>query len=60
MTAALASPGLCKELLGSELIYAPVDPAEPPDEETVAKISHLVEELEDNEDTLRVWTTLDG
>lgn len=60
LTAALASPGLCKELLGSELIYAPVDPAGPPDEDTVAKISHLVEDLEDLEDTLRVWTTLDG
>lgn len=55
----MTAPDLCKELLASELVYSPVDPAEPPDEETAAKVENLVETLEENDDTVRVWTTLD-
>lgn len=54
------APGLCRELVNSELIYAPSDPGEAPDEETENQIANLIEALEENEDTLRVWTTLDN
>ena len=54
------SSGLCKELVNSELIYAPSDPGEAPDEDTEKQIATLIEALEENEDTLRVWTTLDN
>ena len=59
MTSAVTAPGLCKELLSSELIYVPVDPAEAPDEDTEAKVSNLVEALENLDDTRCVWTSLD-
>lgn len=59
VTSAVTKGGLCKELVSSELIYVPNDPSEPPEGELEEKISSLVEGLEDHEDTLRVWTTLD-
>ncbi|KAI0797754.1 YebC-like protein [Abortiporus biennis] len=59
VASAVTAPGLCKELVGSELVYVPKDPSEAPDEETATRLSELVEELEDDEDVLRVWTTLD-
>ncbi|KAI0078990.1 YebC-like protein [Panus rudis PR-1116 ss-1] len=59
LTAAVTAPGMAKELLKSELVYQPIEQAEVPDEETQRKVAELVEELEENEDTLRVWTTLD-
>ena len=59
VTEAVTSRGLADELIGSELVYQPVDAAEPPDEQLESKISNIVDALEENEDTLRVWTTLD-
>ncbi|GJE97094.1 YebC/PmpR family DNA-binding transcriptional regulator [Phanerochaete sordida] len=59
LTSAVTAPGLCKELLASELVYSPVDPTDPPDEATVTKIENLVEALEENDDVVRVWTSLD-
>ncbi|KAJ3553456.1 hypothetical protein NM688_g3602 [Phlebia brevispora] len=59
LTAAVTEQGLCKELVSSEMVYAPVDKPEPPDEETEEKIGKLVEALEGLEDTLRVTTTID-
>jgi len=49
-----------RELLSSELVYLPLA-AQVPDagEELTAKIANLVESLEENEDVLRVYTTLD-
>ncbi|EKM55731.1 uncharacterized protein PHACADRAFT_95157, partial [Phanerochaete carnosa HHB-10118-sp] len=58
LTSAVTAPGLCEELLASELVYSPIDPAEPPDEQAVTKIESLVETLEENDDVVRVWTTL--
>jgi translational activator of cytochrome c oxidase 1 len=60
VTTAVSAPGLCRQVVGSELIYVPVDPAEPPDEHTSTKVTHLVEVLENLEDTRRVWTSLDA
>ena len=60
VTNAVMAPGLCRELINSELIYAPNEPGEAPDDETETRIADLVEALEENEDTLRVWTTLDN
>lgn len=45
-------------LLNSELVYASIQPSQT-SSETESEISDLVEELEANEDTLRVWTSLD-
>jgi translational activator of cytochrome c oxidase 1 len=46
------------ELLNSELVYAPIQPSQT-SSEIESEISDLIEELEANEDTLRVWTSLD-
>jgi translational activator of cytochrome c oxidase 1 len=46
------------EVLASELIWSPLEKAEG-DDELREKIATLVEDLEENEDCLRVWTTLD-
>ncbi|KAI0319826.1 YebC-like protein [Amylostereum chailletii] len=59
LTAAVTAPGLVRELLNSELIYAPGMPGEA-DEEMENAVGELVQKLEDHEDTLRVWTTLDS
>lgn len=59
VTTAVTNSGLIKDLLGSELVYTPVDKLEPQDEELITKISEIVDNLEECEDTLRVWTTLD-
>ncbi|KAI0085465.1 YebC-like protein [Irpex rosettiformis] len=59
VTTAVTAPGLAKELLGSEVIYAPVDKADIQDEELTNKVSTLVDSLEELEDTMNVWTTLD-
>ena len=55
----MTAPGLCKELLASEMVYVPTDPADAPDEETEGRLERLVDTLEGLEDTRRVWTTLD-
>ena len=59
LTSAVAAPGLSREVLASELVYAPLQEGMPPDETIEAKIADLVDDLEEQEDTLRVWTTLD-
>jgi len=46
------------ELLDSELVYASIQPSQT-SSEMEGEISDLIEELEANEDTLRVWTSLD-
>lgn len=59
LTSAVTGSDISKELLSSELIYAPVDKVESSDEELEGKVKELVEDLEEDEDTLRVWTTID-
>ncbi|TFK55264.1 DUF28-domain-containing protein [Heliocybe sulcata] len=59
VAAAVTAPGKCKELLERELIYVPSEPSEEPDESLRESIANLVEDLEDNESTMRVWTSLD-
>ncbi|KDQ59465.1 hypothetical protein JAAARDRAFT_127346 [Jaapia argillacea MUCL 33604] len=60
LTAAVLASSMARELLSSELIYAPVEKAAEPDEDIESKITDLVESLEESEDCLRVWTTLDS
>ncbi|KAI0781183.1 YebC-like protein [Trametes elegans] len=59
LTSALTAPGVCRELISSELVYAPLEPLEGLEEETVESLDKLVEAIEDLDDTLRVWTTAD-
>jgi translational activator of cytochrome c oxidase 1 len=59
LTSAVAGSGLSREVLASELIYTPSGESALPDETMEAQIADLVEDLEEHEDTLRVWTTLD-
>ncbi|THH13354.1 hypothetical protein EW146_g6855 [Bondarzewia mesenterica] len=59
LTTAVMASGLARELLTSELIYAPSEAPEGVDEEMESRVGEMVNELEENEDTLRVWTTLD-
>jgi len=47
------------QLSNSELIYRPIEVGES-NEELDAQVSELVEALEGDEDTLRVWTSLDS
>ncbi|KAH9043015.1 YebC-like protein [Lactarius hengduanensis] len=59
ITNAVTQSGLSQGLLSCELIYAPTeDPVE--DDELSSIVKGLVNDLEENEDTLRVWTTLDS
>ncbi|KAF7338466.1 hypothetical protein MVEN_02072600 [Mycena venus] len=60
LTTALSTPGVCEALLASEVIFAPIDAdstvgKEDPD--MANKIADLVREIEDDEDTKRVWTS---
>jgi translational activator of cytochrome c oxidase 1 len=59
LTSAVVAPELSAELLSSELIWTPLQQSSPVDEIVEAKIIDLVDDLEQHEDTLRVWTTLD-
>ncbi|KAI0262910.1 DUF28-domain-containing protein [Gloeopeniophorella convolvens] len=64
VTDAVTQSGLAKGLLASELVYAPAEDAAEAaeaeaDEELSGRIRELVGELEENDATLRVWTTLD-
>jgi translational activator of cytochrome c oxidase 1 len=59
ITSAVANSGLSQGLLSSELIYAPAEDAVV-DTELSSRIKDLVSDLEENEATLRVWTTLDS
>lgn len=54
--------GLCEELDSSEVVYVARDP---PDEgsvsdEVASKISELLDALEENEDCVSAWTTIDS
>jgi len=59
MTDAVAKSGLSQGLLSSELIYAPAEEAVMNEELSTSRVKDLVSDLEENEGTLRVWTTLD-
>ncbi len=57
----MTAPGVCEELVSSEYIYSPTDKVEPPsDEEAKETLARLLDELEEQTDTLRVWTNLDS
>ncbi|KAF9264888.1 YebC-like protein [Marasmius fiardii PR-910] len=56
LTTALTESKLC-QVLASELAYKPVTNAELSDEE-IERVNELVEALEANDDTMRVWTNL--
>jgi translational activator of cytochrome c oxidase 1 len=58
-TEKVTEPGLCRELLTSELVYLPKEPVHDLSEDLEAKVAGLIDSLEDNEDILRVYTTLD-
>ncbi|RPD79811.1 YebC-like protein [Lentinus tigrinus ALCF2SS1-7] len=60
LTSALSAPGVCRELLESELVYAPIEPLEDLDDETGENLAKLVQAIEDADDTLKVWTTADA
>ena len=60
LTSALSAPGICCELLESQLVYAPNEPLEDLDDETGESLDKLVEAIEDADDTLKVWTTADA
>jgi len=59
ITDAVTKSGLSQGLLSSELIYAPAEDAVA-DEELNSMVKDLLSDLEGNESTLRVWTTLDS
>jgi hypothetical protein len=59
VTEAVAQSGLSQGLLSSELVYVPAEDAVG-DAERESGIGELVADLEENEGTLRVWTTLDS
>jgi translational activator of cytochrome c oxidase 1 len=59
ITDAVAKSGLSQGLLSSELIYAPTEDAVK-DEDLNIRVKDLVSDLEENEGTLRVWSTLDS
>ncbi len=59
ITDAVTQCGLSQGLLSSELIYAPTEDAVD-DDELSSRVKGLVNDLEENESTLRVWTTLDS
>ena len=61
MTAAITETRICDEILSSELIYRARDAQEGAiDDELASNVSGLVEALEENEDCMRVWTTIDS
>lgn len=53
----IAQSGLSQGLLSSELVYVPSDDLVG-DAEPGSRVKELVTDLEENEGTLRVWTTL--
>ncbi|KAI0003260.1 DUF28-domain-containing protein [Russula compacta] len=55
----VSQTGLSHGLLSSELVYAPAEGAVG-DAESGSGVKELVSNLEENEGTLRVWTTLDS
>jgi len=57
LTTTVTAPDMSSELLGSELIYAPLQTADV-DSATQTNVADLVKALEEDNDILRVWTTL--
>ncbi|CCM02866.1 uncharacterized protein FIBRA_04978 [Fibroporia radiculosa] len=57
VTNAAMESGFCSELLGSELIYTPLEKGPDIDADTSKRLDELVDTLEDHDDVLRVWTT---
>jgi transcriptional/translational regulatory protein YebC/TACO1 len=60
VTNAVSKLQTCGELASSEWIHRARDDTGAVDEAERNKVSELVEELEDNEDCMRVWTTIDA
>lgn len=60
LTSVLNAPGVCRELVSSELVYAPIEPLEDIDDEIGESLNKLVEAIEEADDTLKVWTTADA
>ena len=60
LTSALNAPGVCRELISSELVYAAIEPLEDIDDETGESLDKLIQAIEDADDTLKVWTTADA
>ncbi|KAH9901144.1 transcriptional regulator TACO1-like protein [Cubamyces lactineus] len=60
LTSALSASSVCRELLSSELVYAPLQPIEDLDEQSAQELDKLVDAIEDLDGTLRVWTTADS
>jgi len=58
MTGLVTQSGFSRGLLSSELVYAPAEDIVG-DAELGSRVKELVTALEENEGTLRVWTTLD-
>jgi hypothetical protein len=58
-TDVVTQSGFSQGLLSSELIYAPAEDRVVGDAELGGRAKELVTALEENEGTLRVWTTLD-
>ncbi|TDL27437.1 DUF28-domain-containing protein [Rickenella mellea] len=61
ITAAVSESGFANHILASELIYRrnPEGAVSEVDEESAQMVGRLVGSLEENEDVLRVWTTVD-
>jgi len=61
LATALMNTGLCDDLDSSEVVYVARDPPEDGSvsDELATKISELLEALEENEDCVRAWTTID-
>jgi len=58
LTNVVAQSGFSQGLLSSELIYIPAEDSV--DAEPSSSVKELVTALEENEGTLRVWSTLDS
>jgi len=43
----------------AEIAYIPTDRTQSVEDEVEQQVKELVQDLEENDDTLRVWTTLD-
>ena len=59
ITDVVTQSGFSQGLLSSELVYAPAEDIVG-DAEVGSRVKELVAALEENEGTLRIWTTLDS
>jgi transcriptional/translational regulatory protein YebC/TACO1 len=58
LAAALTPRGPEHEVIASELAYLPKETSRPSDDEVPNRVAALVEQLEQDLDCLRVWTSL--